>query len=385
MFLGMKKVRCPHSFFRYCVLFTYILFVPSFAQATSTYCKDHYSILEILLQGQPTKELIVARLGNPAEIIQEMDGQRWIQHFDAGWDHSPFAKYPDFQLAPYFEELKPGYSFLGPDGARWNFLSMDEKGVVVFESNKKQIRWRSGYEMAHTYQLRYPKLNHTVRVVIPTLKNGERDQKSLDWVQYALANLPIEGIQNLETVRINNIANKWDSYWGETYKKSWMPKILARKMFTSAATAGSKEIDVYPAGKSSDMVNLFRHELGHLLAEGKYGSTMPDQVWKEAMKKDGKAVSSYAKNSDAEDFAETVMYYLLSEGGTHDSTVFKPMHQKFAARFALLDEYFKVNPAEKRALDDRLRNIRRFAFAGGAGLAFGASFGSTYLIFAPEE
>lgn len=358
---------------------------PISAKANSYYCQDHYSFLETLMGSHSGRELLISRLGNPSQVIEEMDGKKWIQHFDSNWDESPFPKYPDFELTPYYEELKPGYSFLGPDGARWNFVSIGDDGMVVFESNKRLLQWRSGYKMAHTYQLSYPKLNHKIRVVIPTLKNGERDTKSLDWIQYALANLPADGIQNLELVRINTVANKWDSYWGETYKKPWMPKFFAKRMFTSAATGGSKTIDVFPAGKSSDMVNLFRHELGHLIAEGKYGSTMPDGVWKAAMARDGAAVSSYAKNSEAEDFAETVMYYLLSEGGTHDSTLFKPMHKKFAARFALLDEYFKVNPAEKRALDDRLRGFRRLIFAGGAGAAFATSFGTTYVVFSPDE
>lgn len=385
MRMEVGNTRRPQSFLKNCLFLIPFLFFPNLAHATSTYCKDHYSVFEILINGQLTKENFIPRLGNPLQVIEEMNGEKWIQHFESNWDHGPFAKYPDFVLAPYYEELKPGYSFLGPDGARWNFVSMGDDGVVVFESNKKLIRWRSGYEMAHTYQLRFPHLNHTVRVVVPTLKNGERDKKTLEWIQYSLANLPADGIQNLELIRVNNIANKWDSYWGEKYRKPWMPNFFAKKLFRSAATGGSKTIDIFPAGKSSDMVNLFRHEFGHLIAEGKYGTTMPDQVWKEAMKKDGKAISSYAKSSDAEDFAETVMYYLLSEGGTYDSTVFKPMHQKYSARFALLDEYFKVNPTEKRALDDRLRKIRRLAFAGGAGLAFTGSLGSTYLVFAPEE
>ncbi len=327
---------------------------------------------------------MITKVGE-VQALANYGGKSISYQFDGNWQHSPFEKFPDFVLSPSFEDLQPGYSFLGPDQLRWTFESIDKTGGVTFRSGAKKFYWKSGYQKAHSYSILSPKIRHDLQIVIPAKSNGSSDQKKLDWVLRSLKELPEIGSENLQLIRVNSQRNKWDAYWGEKYRSRWVPKFIGRNTFFSAGTGGGGVIDIYPAGLGKNMQDLFRHELGHLIAEGKYGTTMPDEVWRQAMRADGRAVSSYAKNSAAEDFAETVTYYLLKNAGVgEENWLFRPSYQKYASRFKILDEYFRVNPHEKRLLQDQLLKIRRVKVAGMSGV-FIAGVGGGGTLFLSDD
>jgi hypothetical protein len=332
---------------------------------------------------------VIRTIGNDLSIQPLNEGRASGHYFEANRIHAPFKNFPDFKMNPSAQELRPGYSFEGPDGTRWHFEKMGPNGMATFKSTdgRKSFDFSSGYYQAHTYEMKIPLEGgrvHDVRLIVPAKADGSADLKTLDHLKQTISKLPAQGIQGLNVVEVNSRANKMDAYWGETYSSPFMPQFLHRALFRSAATGGAGGIHLFPAGKSSDMTELFRHELGHVIASERYGSTMPDEAWKAAMKSDNRAVSDYGKNSEAEDFAEAVALYLAKDGGAIDRTLFKPSHQKYEARFKLLDEYFRVNPEEKRKAVEQMLNVRRVRVGALTGAVIYVG-NEARVFFAPED
>lgn len=90
-----------------------------------------------------------------------------------------------------------------------------------------------------------------------------------------------------------------DEHWAKTYNMA---------SFTSKATGGDGRI-VFYSGRQADP-ETFAHESGHNLATKTFGTVTPtaSSAYGKAQKAEG-PVSSYAKNSKAEDFAEAARLY----------------------------------------------------------------------------
>jgi hypothetical protein len=82
------------------------------------------------------------------------------------------------------------------------------------------------------------------------------------------------------------------------------------------------------------------HEFGHLMALKFFGKVLPDQVWLDAAKKDHAFVTPYARRKKADDFAETLVAYLVGDAGQISFRT----RQNFKNRFEILDQKFELTP-----------------------------------------
>ena len=102
----------------------------------------------------------------------------------------------------------------------------------------------------------------------------------------------------------------------------------------------------------------FYHELGHHIAGYRFGnSDMKNHCgWLKAMQADANSPCQYAKNTRAEDFAETVRLYFLRRGGLEGDA-----RERHPNRFAFLDELFwdVLTPAAKRKIGALKRRLSK--------------------------
>ncbi len=89
------------------------------------------------------------------------------------------------------------------------------------------------------------------------------------------------------------------------------------------------------------------HELGHAIAKHLKGTTNPGERWKRVMEADGNQVSEYAAktrypkqndNGEIEDFADSVMMYLATDGSKSDKA--QALRDFCRHRFEKLDQVF---------------------------------------------
>lgn len=149
--------------------------------------------------------------------------------------------------------------------------------------------------------------------------------------------IPHDFVSAIETIELNPSSNKDDQYWSVRF---------GIPFFKSAASAGrgSDNMDRmtfyhnrYGFSRSSfNLTQTFLHEFGHLFAILKFGTPTPPSEWLTAMYRDNTKITSYAKFSSAEDFAETIAYYLIMGNSPF-------LRKAFKHRFELLDKYFNAN------------------------------------------
>lgn len=132
----------------------------------------------------------------------------------------------------------------------------------------------------------------------------------------ALKQMPAELKKNVREVNIFDCDNPLDNYWAVRYNK-------LQNIFYSAATGGHGQINVWC---NSTMIDTIRHEAGHCLDTA---LLMPDPIkglacfserseWAKAIELDElhsgkKAVTEYAANAVAEDFAEAIKLFTGKE------------------------------------------------------------------------
>lgn len=101
------------------------------------------------------------------------------------------------------------------------------------------------------------------------------------------------------------------------------------------------------------VIETLYHELGHAIAKKIKGKVHPGKKWKQAMSADGNSVSEYADKTryprksekdeedtgEIEDFAESVMMYLGTDGAKGDKT--RALRDFCRNRFQKLDEVFE--------------------------------------------
>ncbi len=106
---------------------------------------------------------------------------------------------------------------------------------------------------------------------------------------------------------------------------------------------------------SKNLLNsYFIHESGHTFANNHFGTSMPDSVYHKAVEADGfSSISKYGSTKMEEDFAESVMFYILSNGGTSDVKLVRPeqtfnysvgeLQSKFGNRFQVIGDLMQSN------------------------------------------
>lgn len=150
-----------------------------------------------------------------------------------------------------------------------------------------------------------------VRFIVPSSVNREKQPGSpIDFMQ-AYYRLPPEYRSQIQrTIHILDYRNPQDANWEKRYGIAG---------FRSYATGG-KEISFYeyPEGHDSDyLVKTFAHEGAHYIDKWKDGAKFisDSTEWKNAMDRDFylnglKGPTDYAQAANAEDFAESVAYYV---------------------------------------------------------------------------
>jgi len=92
----------------------------------------------------------------------------------------------------------------------------------------------------------------------------------------------------------------------------------------SAGASGVMNIHPLPASEWAGTNISVVHETGHVVSDQKWGGDSSGEkwnAWREAMKKDGVAVSSYAQTGIKDDFADSFALWATAVGTPYESAV----------------------------------------------------------------
>lgn len=241
---------------------------------------------------------------------------------------------------------------------------------MEFPASQMTQWWEVHRQMAHVYDVVVSLSSgkaHTIEVVIPDQGNAAKDNSWMKMISDIVAHFPADFVTTCERIVIN-------------------PKNHKGAYFSASATTGAgiqPTIDFYPIGLGrKDTLEIAWHELGHLIAArySRAGAVPPDR-WMDAMVRDGAFVSDYAQTNVKEDFAETVMKYIATDGGATDPA----LRQRFAERFKLLDDIFAVNPQEKAWVTTQIYKFVGSALIVGAGAALGYGGAKIYQMIVEDD
>ena len=162
-------------------------------------------------------------------------------------------------------------------------------------------------------------------------------------VRRALELMPQAARAQVRAVHIDNSPARDDAYF---QKKFGNPN---HRAYMTAGKHGV--VTIYPTAERypiDPMVGTLVHEAGHLASFGRWTPSHSDspavgmvadpawKPWTNAIKSDKFAVSSYAKNDPAEDFAETYRLYAQTVGTPRHAE----LRQIMPERFRILDQYW---------------------------------------------
>ncbi len=155
---------------------------------------------------------------------------------------------------------------------------------------------------------------------------------NIDEVARGLAALPAANLALINSVRVDPQRNPQDAHWATTYNDP---------NFRSYMTAGADgNVSIYPSATATPAQSVvdasFIHETGHVLSGQRWGADSDArwQPWQQAMASDGLRISNYAKNSQGEDFSETLTLYQMVRGTPQEAE----MRALMPERFRILDE-----------------------------------------------
>lgn len=324
----------------------------------------------------------------------------------------------DFDKLPAAVQGQPAPTITDKHGNKWEVLSVDPaNGKAVVKrpgaSASEDLYFARSKEKATVYAVKVTKSDGTPKTIEVAVAHGT-DGKPIyteEQIKALVGQFPRRDVDAIDVIRFNSSENWADPHWRKEFNDP---------SHVSAATAGpegtgldtKKVIDFYPAGNMTGdpMYTLTYHEFGHLSAHKFYGSEVPAATWDAAMGKDGyKFVSKYGANNKAEDFAETVSVYFMTNGGTkslppHEAKAWADyyrqmgytelaevlekggdMRQIFGARFKVLDDLFGTKGAAVWAHREFEAVAARMAARGkvavGAVAGVGAVGGAGYYVY----
>jgi hypothetical protein len=154
-----------------------------------------------------------------------------------------------------------------------------------------------------------------------------KNSDAISLIQQVATNepLPRSFTKHTKDVYFSQGKNKYDSYWEKEYNSTG---------FVSAATGGNEGVVYYQSrnGGKGDYSTL-THEMGHNFAQSRYGQPTPSPVSDFFVAtKEGDPISTYAKSSPAEDFAETAKAYFLDK---------EKLKQKCPERYKVFEKMLK--------------------------------------------
>ena len=240
------------------------------------------------------------------------------------------------------------------------------KGVVENFFLKKYNRSRQA--LAHHYRLTINNQSHSIKLIIPSMKDGRENHRLLEKMNKALADQPEEILSELDEIFVSPYRSTID-IWPVSRFLAFADDtrvIVTRDKTTGKfvrATGqdpldkGKRYISFFPSGYNfrfdSGVSGTMSHELGHIVAAKKYGALMrPDQKWLDAVKADGKKVSSYGNTNIEEDFVEAMRVYVQTDGGSKNPRLLR----RLANRFKILDEIMKMDVDTRKEILEEFRS-----------------------------
>ena len=164
-------------------------------------------------------------------------------------------------------------------------------------------------------------------------KNAEALEKCRGQVALLLENVPPFILETITEINLFDYDSNLDMFYSVNYGGD------IRSPFKSFASSDGSRVNIWKSSLIKLEAETLFHELGHNIDKriGKYELsewwTSKDQLWKEAIDKDGKdrAPTVYAKTNVMEDFAESVAKYMTDP----------EFRKKFPSRAETLDYIFK--------------------------------------------
>ena len=238
---------------------------------------------------------------------------------------------PDLVLLPKLER------------GSFQITRLGEAKATLFPEAKSPPPWEELMKMAHHYQIAFSHENwpESFYLIIPALPDERTDLRTLLQIEEILTKLPTQVLRKIDYLVINPTSYKVEREYIQNLKHSLSPEEYRIGATVRQDDFRGTHMDVYPRTLEQtfpETLQIFRHELGHVVASKYYGQLNPDQRWANAIMADSVVASRYALNSGMEDFAETVRVYLSTEGGLHSPQA----RWLLARRFALLDEILEV-------------------------------------------
>lgn len=224
----------------------------------------------------------------------------------------------------------------------------------------------------HEFEIPIPGLStsHALELVIPLSIPSFLRKMILARVEGIIAKTPYTLLKNTDVIHIHtssyvNPSNQEVS--PSTAGTAWFDENTKKAM-----------LDLYPKAFVFSTKRIIWHEGSHNLARKLFGSSKPNDLWIDRAKKDNVFMSNYAQENFAEDFAETVSYYVYYQAGILDPSIYV----KFKNRFDYLNtEIFGVDPRKQIWLNDQVNQLL-FKTLGATAMA--GVVGSTSYIFRDE-
>ena len=114
----------------------------------------------------------------------------------------------------------------------------------------------------------------------------------------------------------------------------------------------------------------FWHEIGHAYVKNLFSQQELFPRWKLAVIQDGDFITDYARTNLDEDFAETIAFYIQTNGGLTKER----LRLKFKNRFEILDEIF-INSPE---LSKKLKTYVKIRMGAKGAFVLGTGYGVYY-------
>jgi len=278
--------------------------------------------------------------------------------------YSQMTQWEGFAADVNLGELQHGQSVKDLNDIEWQLFAKngDQLTLVSGDGVYTSPKLMPHRQMANVYDVavRLPSgETHVIEVAIPHQGNAAKDNSWMKVINDIVAYFPVDFVTTCERIVINP----------KNFRKS--SSVAASASAGNVDTGVRPTIDFYPAGlrqTGQDILDAAWHELGHLIAARYFNiKFMPPDRWMDAIVRDRSFVSDYAQTKVEEDFAETVMKYIATDGGATDPA----LRQRFAERFKLLDDIFAVNPQEKVWVTTQIYKFIGVIFYGAAGAALG--------------
>ena len=182
---------------------------------------------------------------------------------------------------------------------------------------------------------------------LKSFKQGDKKYRYLlsvqQKIQIAIGQMPAELLKGLKSISVHSFDERGVFLGGSGAHVRGQKELVADGCNRSTIVTSSEMVlSSCSLGRlfyknsfkfNGGLIETIAHELGHVLANARFGSSHPGEAWMSAINKDGSSVSEYGDTKPEEDFAEAIRVYIHTDGGTKNP---KAM-EDFTHRFEILD------------------------------------------------